>query len=80
MKKITFDTSSLTVIINPNVREILDSYRQVKKNDYESGGVLMGELYPLSNKIIITHALICNNQRSHRTGINLNTKCLQKKL
>jgi len=80
MKSIKFDTSNLTVIINANVSDILNSYKQINKNDNENGGVLMGELYPSLNKIIITHALICDNQNSHRNGINLNTKCLQNKI
>ena len=80
MKSIKFNTSYLKIIINNNVSKILNSYKQIRKNINENGGVLMGELYPSSNKIIITHALVCNNQSSLRHSVNLNTKCLQKKI
>ena len=80
MKTIKFDTSSLNIIINSNIVKILNSYKQTLKTDNENGGVLMGELYPLSNKIIITHVLACDNTSSRRNNVNLNTKCLQNKI
>ncbi|MCG3699375.1 Mov34/MPN/PAD-1 family protein [Aliarcobacter butzleri] len=80
MYKIKFNQSTLNIEINESVIKIFNIYKQRKENDVEKGGVLMGKLYPSSNKIVITHALICNNQESTRYELNLNTKCLQEKI
>lgn len=80
MCKIKFNQSTLDIEINESVIKTFNVYKQRKENDVEKGGVLMGKLYPSSNKIVITHALICNNQESTRYELNLNTKCLQEKI
>jgi len=80
MCKIKFNQSKLIIEMDPTVFKIFHAYKQKKVCDAEKGGVLMGKLYPSSNKIIITHALICKNQKSSRYGITLNTKYLQKKI
>jgi integrative and conjugative element protein (TIGR02256 family) len=80
MGKINFHQPNLNIEIDESVIKIFNSYKQKKINDSEKGGVLMGNLYPSSNKIVITHALICKNQEATRHGLNLNTKCLQEKI
>lgn len=80
MYKIKFNQSSLDIEICESVIKIFNIYKQRKVHDTEKGGILMGKLYPSSNKIVITHAIICHNQESTRYGLNLNTKCLQEKM
>ena len=80
MRKIKFNQSNLTIEMDASVFKIFHANKQKKVCDAEKGGVLMGKLYPSSNKIVITHALICKNQKSSRYGLTLNTKCLQKKI
>ena len=80
MKNIIFNTSNLQVILTNNVKEILLSFKQQKEQDIETGGILMGQLYPKSNKIIVSHALTCEHNFSSRYRLNLNIKCLQKKM
>ena len=80
MYKIKFNQSSLDIDICESVIKIFNIYKQRKVHDTEKGGILMGKLYPSSNKIVITHAIICHNQESTRYGLNLNTKCLQEKM
>lgn len=64
---------------NKLVNQLL-SYRQIKDEDFETGGVFMGELYPKSNRIKITHILVCQNTDSSRYEVELNIECLQKQM
>lgn len=80
MKNIIFNASRLQIILTDDIKEILFSYRQKKEQDFETGGVLMGQLYPKSNKIVVSHALICKHEFSSRYKLNLNIKCLQSKI
>lgn len=80
MKNIIFNTSKLQVVLIDDVKEILFSSRQKKEQDIETGGILMGQLYPKSNKIIVSHALTCKHKFSSRYKLHLNINCLQNKM
>lgn len=80
MKKVIFNHKSLNIVFADGVKDKLFSYRQRKKSDIETGGVLMGELYLKSNKIKITHVLACKDNIASRYRIDLNIKCLQNQI
>ncbi|MDD2639491.1 MAG: Mov34/MPN/PAD-1 family protein [Arcobacteraceae bacterium] len=80
MKKIKFNPKSFIVSFDKQLLDELLSHRQRKENDYETGGVLMGELYPKSNKIKVTHILVCEHTTNSRYGLELNIECLQKQM
>ncbi len=80
MKKIKFTSKSLIINIEGKLVNELLSYRQKKDSDSETGGVLMGELYPNSNRIQITHILVCKHTTNSRYGLELNVECLQKQM
>ena len=80
MKRIKFNTSNLTIQINEEIYNILNKYRQKGSEDTESGGILMGELYPQANTIKITNILKCNNNYADKYNIELNIKCLQEQM
>ena len=80
MKTIKFTSKSLIINIDRKLVNELLSYRQKKDSDSETGGVLMGELYPNSNRIQITHILVCKHTTNSRYGLELNVECLQKQM
>ena len=80
MKTIKFTSKSLIINIDSKLVNELLSYRQKKDSDSETGGVLMGELYPNSNRIQITHILVCKHTTNSRYGLELNVECLQKQM
>lgn len=80
MKTIKFTSKSLIINIDSKLVNELLSYRQKKDSDSETGGVLMGELYPNSNRIQITHILVCKHTSNSRYGLELNVECLQKQM
>ena len=80
MKTIKFTSKSLIINIDGKLVNELLSYRQKKDSDSETGGVLMGELYPNSNRIQITHILVCKHTTNSRYGLELNVACLQKQM
>ena len=80
MKTIKFTSKSLIINIDGKLVNELLSYRQKKDSDSETGGVLMGELYPNSNRIQITHILVCKHTTNSRYGLELNVECLQKQM
>lgn len=75
-----FTSKSLIINIDGKLVNELLSYRQKKDSDSETGGVLMGELYPNSNRIQITHILVCKHTTNSRYGLELNVECLQKQM
>ena len=80
LKTIKFTSKSLIINIDKKLVNELLSYRQKKDKDSETGGVLMGELYPNSNRIQITHILVCKHTTNSRYGLELNVECLQKQM
>lgn len=80
MIKIKFNPKFLLVNLDKNLLTELLSYRQTRDSDKETGGVLMGELYPNSNKIKLTHILVCEHTTNSRYGLELNIECLQKQM
>ncbi|MCT7630951.1 Mov34/MPN/PAD-1 family protein [Aliarcobacter butzleri] len=80
MKKIKFNPKSFIVSFDKRLLDELLSYRQIRDCDKETGGVLMGELYPHSNRIQITHILVCKHTTNSRYGLELNVACLQKQM
>jgi len=80
MKKLKLNPKSLEVVIDQLLRKKLLSYKQTNEDSLETGGVLMGEIYPKSNKIKITHILVGEHTSSSKYGVELNVKYLQKKI
>ena len=80
MRKIKFNPKSLLVNLDKKLLTKLLSYRQIRDCDKETGGVLMGELYPSSNRIKITHILVCKHTNNSRYGLELNIECLQEQM
>lgn len=80
MKKVKFNTKTVTIVFDENVKDKLLSCRQKRKTDVETGGILMGELYIKSNKIKVTHVLVCKHNSSSRYKLDLNIECLQNKM
>lgn len=80
LKSITFNSKSLNIEIDQKLLNELLSYQQINENDFENGGILMGELYPRSNRIILTHVLVCEHIENSKYGLELNIKCLQKQM
>ena len=80
MKSIKFNSKFLNIELAQNLVNKLLSYQQINENDFENGGILMGELYPKSNRIKITHILVCEHSKNSKYGLELNIKCLQKQM
>lgn len=80
MKSIKFNSKFLNIELDHNLVNELLSYQQTHDNDFENGGILMGELYPKSNRIKITHILVCEHSKNSKYELELNIKCLQKQM
>lgn len=76
-KSIKFNKKKLKIVIEDKLRKELLDFRQLNDDDFEIGGVLMGELYPQSNKIKVTHFLTCDQSSSSINELHLNVECLQ---
>lgn len=68
--KVEFDDTSI---------EKLKKYQQ-KKGEYESGGILVGEVYPIENKVIIKDIIVSKKAKRSFMGVNIDKKEMQEKL
>ena len=67
---VEFDGSSI---------EQLKKYQQ-KNGEYESGGILVGEIYPTDNKAIVKHIIVSKRATRSFMGVNIDKKEMQEEL
>lgn len=72
-------SKKLIVKFDEDVIKTFEKYQQ-KSGEYESGGILIGEIYPSSNKVVVKEAIISVNAMRSFTGVNIDKKEMQKKL
>jgi len=80
VKSINLDAKLLNIELEQKLANKLNYYKQTRENDFENGGILMGELYPRSNRIKITHVLVCEHTKNSKYRLELNIECLQKQM
>jgi len=68
--KIEFDKNSI---------KKLKKYQQ-KNGEYESGGILVGEIYPIENKVIVKDIIVSKKAKRSFMGINIDKKEMQEEL
>ena len=68
--RVEFDDSSI---------EQLKKYQQ-KNGEYESGGILVGEVYPEQNKVIVKDVIVSKKAKRNRFGVNIDKKEMQEEL
>jgi len=68
--KVEFDDTSI---------EKLKKYQQ-KNGEYESGGILVGEIYPVENKVIVKHIIASKKATRSFMGVNIDKKEMQTEL
>ncbi|MCK5537985.1 MAG: Mov34/MPN/PAD-1 family protein [Bacteroidales bacterium] len=59
--------------------EELKKYQQ-KNGEYESGGILMGEIYPNKNKVVVRKVVVSKNATRSFMGVNIDKKEMQVEL
>ncbi len=57
----------------------LKNYQQ-KNGEYESGGILVGEIYSTENKVIVKHIIVSKKATRSFMGVNIDKKEMQKEL
>ncbi|HIP13461.1 MAG TPA: hypothetical protein EYG73_12180 [Arcobacter sp.] len=57
----------------------LKKYQQ-KNREYESGGILVGEIYPSGNKVIVRHVIVSKKATRSFMGVNIDKKEMQEEL
>ena len=57
----------------------LQKYQQ-KNKEFESGGILIGEVYLESSKVIVKKIIFSKNAKRSFTGVNIDKKEMQKEL
>lgn len=80
MKNIKFNYREMHIHITQKAYEQILQFTPPTTNNEENGGILMGELHPSVNTIIITHIICSKNHLSDRYSINLNVKNLQQEM
>ena len=68
--RVEFDDSSI---------EQLKKYQQ-KNGEYESGGILVGEVYPEQNKVIVKDVIVSKKAKRNMFGVNIDKKEMQEEL
>ena len=68
--KVEFDDTSI---------KKLKKYQQ-KNGEYESGGILVGEVYPVENKVIVKDILVSKRAKRSFMGVNIDKKEMQEEL
>lgn len=68
--RVEFDDTSI---------EKLKKYQQ-KNGEYESGGILVGEVYPAENKVIVKDIIVSRKATRSFMGVNIDKKEMQAKL
>ena len=68
--RVEFDDTSI---------EKLKKYQQ-KNGEYESGGILVGEIYPAENKVIVKNIIVSKKAKRSFMGVNIDKKEMQREL
>jgi len=68
--RVEFDDTSI---------EKLKKYQQ-KNGEYESGGILVGEIYPIENKVIVKDIIVSKKAKRSFMGVNIDKKEMQREL
>lgn len=77
MAQINFNLEETNIIINEQIEETLTSLIQ---KDNERGGVLMGQLYPNSNIVKLTHIIECPYLEQSKYGLLVDNKALNEEI
>jgi integrative and conjugative element protein (TIGR02256 family) len=67
------------VEFDPSVINTFRKYQQ-KNGESESGGILVGEIYPLANKVIIKEAIVSLKAKRSFFGVNIDKVEMQQEL
>jgi integrative and conjugative element protein (TIGR02256 family) len=59
--------------------EKLKNYQQ-KNREYESGGILVGEIYPIENKVIVKDIIVSKKAKQSFIDVNIDKKEMQIEL
>ena len=70
---------SFKVEFDKNCIKELKKYQQ-KNGEYESGGILVGEIYPRENKVVIKEIVVSKKAKRSFMGINIDKKEMQEEL
>jgi len=68
--RVEFDDTSI---------EKLKKFQQ-KNEEYESGGILVGEIYPVENKVIVKDVIVSIKAKRSFMGVNIDKKEMQEEL
>lgn len=73
---IKLDKDKFNYIFEQSVIDTFKLYQQ-KNEEYEIGGILVGEIYLENNTVIIKKALVSTNARRSFTGVDIDKKEMQ---
>lgn len=73
-----FNPKDITISFTKESIKQINSYKQKRDDDYERGGILMGELYPDDKKIVISQVICTNADTSSRYGLEIDVNSAQK--
>ena len=76
---IKLDKKNFTLEFDVNALTELKKYQQ-KSGEFESGGILIGEIYIKSSKVIIKEVIISKKAKRSLFGVKIDKKEMQKKL
>lgn len=76
---IRLDESKFHIEFDENAINELKKYQQ-KEGSYESGGILIGEIYLESSKVIVKEVIFSKKAKRSYLGINIDKKEMQKEL
>ncbi|MDD5156830.1 Mov34/MPN/PAD-1 family protein [Sulfurimonas sp.] len=74
-----FNTNNLDININQSFLDVLPKYSQTLKTP-ERGGVIMGELYPNKNLVVITNIIESPSKLKRNNRYEMDVKYIQKEI
>ncbi len=76
---IKMDEENFNIEFDDSSIEELKQYQQ-KNGEYESGGILAGEIYPKENKVIVKKVILSKKATRSMFGVNIDKKEMQEEL
>jgi len=70
---------NILIEFDKNVLNELKKYQQ-KNGEFESGGILMGEIYPLQNKVVVKKVVPSKKAKRNLFGVHIDKQEMQEKL
>ncbi len=73
------EESKFNIVFDENAINELKKYQQ-KTKEFESGGILIGEIYLEESKVIVKQIIVSKKAKRRYSGINIDKKEMQEEL